>query len=127
MKIEVVVEIPTRVIAYVLCTALENGAGYWLRWPTATVHGGAMPAEDAEDSDMTDYYRLANGGHAFLVEHGDASRTEHTLDLPLIQRGLTLMAAKHPKMFAELVAEDGDSHTADVFLQYCLLGEVRYG
>jgi len=92
-----------------------------------------VPAEDAAEAvefiDMTDYYRLANGGSAHLKEYDDNGKTlaQLVLDAAALQRGLALMAQQKPHMFADLVTEDGDSNTADVFLQYCLLGEIRYG
>ena len=44
-----------------------------------------------------------------------------------IQRGLKLMAEKHPKHFANLMGETDDAFTHDVFLQLCLLGDIVYG
>lgn len=42
-------------------------------------------------------------------------------------RGLSLMAEKSPKHFADLISENDDALTHDVFMQYVILGEVVYG
>ena len=41
--------------------------------------------------------------------------------------GLTIMAEKYPKHWADFLEEDGDNDTADVFIQCCVLGDVVYG
>ena len=44
-----------------------------------------------------------------------------------LRRGLTLMAEKSPAHFADLLNENDDAITHDVFLQYVVLGEIVYG
>ena len=51
----------------------------------------------------------------------------HILNLKKIKEGLTAMAKKEPKHFADFIAEDYDQTTGDVFLQCCLFGKVIYG
>lgn len=51
----------------------------------------------------------------------------YVLNLAKIKRGLTVMAKKYPKHFADFLTENDDADTADVFLQCALLGEVVYG
>lgn len=49
------------------------------------------------------------------------------LDLDAVRRGLQVMATECPRHFANLVNEDDDAETADVFVQCCVFGEVIYG
>lgn len=51
----------------------------------------------------------------------------HTFNLKKIKKGLTIMAKKEPKHFADFMSENSDEVTADVFLQCCLFGQVIYG
>ena len=51
----------------------------------------------------------------------------HILNLQKIKRGLTAMAKKEPKHFADFISEDYDQITGDVFLQCCLFSKVIYG
>lgn len=56
---------------------------------------------------------IETGGHYFL-------------DLRKIEIGLGKMYKKEPKHFADIISGDTDNITADVFLQCCLFGEVKY-
>ncbi len=51
----------------------------------------------------------------------------HELNLKKIKKGLAIMAKKEPAHFGDLIADNADQITADVFLQCCLFGEVIYG
>ena len=50
----------------------------------------------------------------------------YTLNIHKIKRGLTLMAKKEPSHFANFLKGDFDQTTGDIFLQFCLLGEIVY-
>lgn len=51
---------------------------------------------------------------------------QYILNLKTIKKGLTLMAKKEPKHFADFIGGDYDQNTGDIFLQCCLFGEVIY-
>jgi hypothetical protein len=57
----------------------------------------------------------------------DSKYTPLRLDRAALQRGLQLMANKHPQHWADFVGDNADATTGDVFIQLCLLGELRYG
>lgn len=57
----------------------------------------------------------------------DEENKEHQFNLQKIKRGLTVMAKKEPKHFADIISGDTDQTTADVLLQCSLFGEVIYG
>ena len=113
--IKTTIEFTDSTIRELLICALEGGSNYWcivqnddhqgLQDPL--VAGQALVIGDAEDPD-------------------DHTKNKH-LDRGLIEGGLQLMAEKHPKVFAEILADDIDADTGDIFLQYCLFGEVIYG
>lgn len=74
-----------------------------------------------------EYYPLTEGhALAFVDRYGDSDE-RHTLDRDAVERGLRLMADRHTKNFMDLVTENSDVITGDVFLQLALLGEVVYG
>ena len=60
-------------------------------------------------------------------ETGNSADRVHTLDRVAVEQGIAIMADKHPKHFADWLADDYDAITADVFLQCCVLKEVVYG
>lgn len=73
--------------------------------------------------------KILDGG-TFLVlsnvEEEDLA-INYQLSLAKIKKGLTVMLKKAPEQFADILKDDTDDNTGDVFLQCCLLGEVIYG
>lgn len=51
----------------------------------------------------------------------------HELTLGKIKKGLTLMAKKFPKHYADIITENTDCETSDILLQLALLGDIIYG
>lgn len=52
---------------------------------------------------------------------------ELVLDQSAITKGLLTMATRYGRHFSDLISENDDADTADVFLQCCLFGELVYG
>lgn len=44
-----------------------------------------------------------------------------------IEKGLQVMADKYPRHFNDIITENDDAETADVFVQCAVLGEVVFG
>lgn len=53
--------------------------------------------------------------------------TSHTVSRENIVSALQQMAIKMPGAFGDILRNDMDATTADLFLQFCLFGEERYG
>jgi hypothetical protein len=53
----------------------------------------------------------------------DGSAIEFPLNLETIQKGLQVMAEKYPSHFADILAENDDANTADIFGQCVVYGE----
>ena len=105
------IEFADSTIRELLICALEGGSNYWCivqnEGQDPLIAGQSLVIGDAEDPD-------------------DHTKNKH-LDRGLIEGGLQLMAEKHPKVFADILADKIDADTGDIFLQYCVLGEVIYG
>ena len=54
-------------------------------------------------------------------------RAIKTIRKPDLVNGLAIMAEKYPRHFADLLNENDDADTHDVFMQCVVLGEVVYG
>jgi len=116
--ISVPIEISRQAILDLLTIAVEEGCYYWTRSITRPTNGYDLDSkfifvEASEDGSVED-------------------DVEHTLDLsslgwPKVIAGLQLMAKKHHGHFADLIGDNSDVWTADVFVQLVLLGEIRYG
>jgi hypothetical protein len=106
--------------------AFEGGSTYWLREYDYTyrpegVEGNPLYAEDAF---------WAKGGKMNLsYDDPDDQEQRATKEVSLIEikQGLRTMAEKDPRHFGDLVSENDDADTHDVFIQHVLFGEVIYG
>jgi|ERR1700719_1571764 len=117
-------------VSNLLCSAWEGGSAYW-----ATCESTVEPNRWEFDSDSqytgsaSHYsfdYPLNPGGAAIIRDtYGDEGTK--VLDRAAVQKGLALLAEKHPLRFARMLAEDADAEDGDVFLQLCLFGDVIYG
>ena len=90
-------------------TAHEGGINYWCGPSTCCTieelrSGAAATYHDIEDRD---------------------NRFELTFEM--VEAGLQLMSEKYHNQFMNIVDENFDAETADIFIQYCLFKEVVYG
>jgi hypothetical protein len=127
MTYEVSTKIDPKRVQDMIIGAFEGGSNYWL---------GRGRVELIEPK----YHELPDDG---VVWYGNSKRnvfaeddflvtieTEEgvkNLDAVAIDRGLQVMAHDYARHFADMVNENDDADTSDVFLQCCLFGEVVYG
>ena len=113
-------------IADLLCTAFEGGVGYW-----CIIAGYDKPAKPVSVwGEETIYphvdYPLTGGAVRCQVTD-EEDPDELILDRAAIDRGLALLPTMAPRHLADILSENDDAETGDIFLQLCLLGEVVYG
>jgi len=120
MKIEI--EVSDEIISNLLCSAFEGGSNYWIA-STKTVEA---PSGHFDRTTTP----LEPGGKVIVTldeEHTKGAGVTYVLDRDAIARGLAAMREKAPKHFGDVLAENDDATTGDLFLQCCLFGEVVYG
>jgi hypothetical protein len=114
-------------IACLMISAVEGGCNYWcsgLFLERPTEKGlSEQPWYAAPELYENPELRLRV---VEQVEVDDETK-DYVVDLIDIQRGLQIMAEKYPTHFADIVNENDDAITADVFLQCVALKEVVYG
>lgn len=84
------------------------------KWAKALMHGKGVV--------VYDWYELDD---AETDEERASAR--HEITLVDVRRGLELMRDKYPRHYADLVEENDDAITGDVFLQLAVFGELIYG
>jgi len=119
-------KISTYRIADLLCGAFEGGSGYWAC--IADMDKPSKLATPWNDEYTPSYiaYPLSEGGAVIIQDdQGDI----HKLNLETIHRGQRLLEnnPKYTSRLLDVIKENDDADTADVFLQLCLFGEVIYG
>lgn len=119
-------EISMEQIENLLCSALEGGSNYW-----CVVSKYVAPRNFKNSSeDMAKYKHISypiNVGGALHIEDNEDGKEKGVLNIIAIKKGLALMAKEQPKHFAEIVNENDDADTADVFLQLCVFGKLIFG
>lgn len=133
--ISVPISIPMQAIQSLLISAFEGGSGYWNQ-----IQDYKCPKGLTDDDFEFPFYEvpLIKGGELYTMdveemgdkEYKDASKADKekwTLTLEKCIAGLKIMAEKCPRHFGDVMADNTDATTADVFLQCCLLGDCIYG
>lgn len=92
-------------------TACEGGSNYWCNSLT--------PLGKNKDA-----YRAMLYG--FTLTDGTDGK-EHTVTSKDISKAINLMFTEYPHHFGDILKENDDAITGDVFLQLCVFGEVIYG
>ena len=131
--IDIVTPVPLMRIYNLIVTANESGSGYWARQIDETVPPDADVSwmDDPEDAKRWPHHVAALCGgsvkYGVLNDAGNLGRKRYTLDMGAIKKGLQIMSTKYPEHFGAFMSENDDAETGDVFLQCCLLGEIKYG
>ncbi len=124
--IATVVTVPPQRIQDMVVGAFEGGSNYWLTgqvtlvkpWLTEMPKCGVVWYGNPERN----IFAEESFEVALETDEGRKLLTRET-----VQKGLELMATLHRDHFNDLVNENDDATTSDVFLQLCLFEEVVYG
>jgi len=109
-------------IADQLITAFEGGINYWCR-NVRVMRDDGVRLSDNDIMDRPDDLERCTI-EVYEIDGGIEPRTLKYADF---KPGLEVMAKDYPEHFANLITDNGDADTADIFMQCCLFGEVIYG
>lgn len=133
MKVTVEFDIPAQTIADTMCTAIESGDPVTTAKRGGWCSGIYYKTKDTEPPPGNWYYDNptfyeADDFQIQIVEYheDDDTETPHTIDAKKLRDGIAKMATIFPKHFNDMVAENGDAATADLFLQAIVFGEEKY-
>lgn len=114
-------------VSDLLVTAFEGGSNYWF-W----IDGYVRPDDDEEQGLIKalgvgpsySYFPLSRTGGVLISENEDFESGETwMLDEEAVRRGIDLLFQSYPKAAHDVISEDFDADTADLFLQLALFGE----
>lgn len=107
------VNVPQQRIVDMFIGACEGGSNYWAV--------KVKPLGKHKDA-----YEAMLGG--FMVVDGERDDdTPIMVTKEKIAQAVELMAKNEPRHFSDMVSENDDASTADVFLQLCTFGKTIYG
>lgn len=136
LTVTIPVEIKLEDIVSLLVSAMEGGSNYWI--DEVTLNIGDLKREDFtnQNGKYHELYKLAYESvfyAAILVPEcswdimdAEDDNKKHTLSRSSFENGLKVMSEKYPHHFNDILAENSDAITGDVFLQCCLFGDVLY-
>jgi hypothetical protein len=143
-KVTVEVEVPEQRMRDLLTTALEGGSNYWYTIDEdRTVFADGLKYEDFQEggkcTDPDNYHHpleiipFHEGCKLCILDKESAESYEadeleaYWLDREALHKGLKVMAEKFPRHFSDMMRQNDDAITGDVYLQCCLFGDVVYG
>lgn len=114
-----------------IVTALEGGSNYWYFLSDATVKvmRKAVKPEDRDQPLSIKFWRaIANGATLEVHDAENEKEVLGTINRESIAKAEAIFIKDHARHFGDLVSENWDADTADVWFQLCVLkGEVVYG
>ena len=87
------------------------------KWAKALMEGKGVIVYDLYDEDEEDF-----DGEGEFPESA-----KHRITIADVEKGLKLMQEQYPRHYADLVEEEDDAITGDVWLQLAVFGELIYG
>lgn len=137
LSVPMTVEVPWDVVTNAFTGAVEGPYTPWVHRFTYIREQPSMGlAEAARGGEHTVWYNdpafWTGGGKALLRydlpdKNEGNGRGELVVSTEEIQKGLAAMAQKAPRHFADLIGENDDAITHDVFMQMIVFGEIIYG
>jgi hypothetical protein len=125
MKIKTEVEVTDQMIEDQIVAALEGGSNYWYNLPDLSMlpesSDGEPTAIRITDAVLNHDVKIP----VYDIEEDDELLGE--LSKESIQKALEIMSKDLSDLFSEILNEEGDAGTADVFFQLAVMGEIVFG
>lgn len=119
-------------VADLLCGALEGGSNYWYNLPD--LENVMKLTKEMKGQPIVDRIITAVYDHGASIEVYDIE--EYSIDnentplgyfnLESIKSGGEILFSDFPSDFADILKEQDDAGTADIWFQLCIMGKVRY-
>lgn len=130
--IDVTVGVNPETVLQLLTSALTDGAAdYWLTG--VSLHKPATSLQTFTENGTVAWPACAwnpvNGGSIIVTAPHPKTEadTDYLVDGKVVQNGLAVMASKYPHHFVDVLKQDTDDTTGDVFIQCCIYGDIIYG
>jgi len=120
-KARTTIEVSERRIEDMLIGAFEGGSNDWIEYVEKISESGNDWIYKDPFSDI--------GIRIHVVVDFTTVEEEDTfiLNKESLQKGIDAMSSRQSRHFSDMIEENDDAITADVFLQCCLFGEIVFG
>lgn len=108
-----------------LTAAMEGGSNYWYFFRYEV--NPAIGEPDGETPLVDRIYTALKNGHTLYIHEIEDDVLLGAINMRSIREGERKMQKDHPYHFADVVAENADAITGDVWFQYAVMGALVYG
>ena len=125
----VIVKLTDETRSNLLCSAIEGGSNYWyfLGEDADKIIQSVAP-RDKETPYVTRMWAAIKAGKEIPIRDAEDEKTIlGKISLVSICEGEQLMLDKQPRHFADILSENDDATTGDVWFQYAVMKEIVYG
>ena len=125
------IQVPFERITNCITGAIEGGSTYWCNTFTNLPASSDLREEIRADGnvwyDEPAFWERGGGAHLEFDKPTDDHPGTANIGIADLVKGLSTMARVAPRHFADLVNENDDATTHDVFLQCVLFEEIIFG
>jgi hypothetical protein len=127
-KIKTINELSDSTVADLLCSALEGGSNYWYEIMEVELGDNDCDPwkEQVPNLDTQDVYKAPFCTKGYLKIADSEDGQTKVLNRESMKKGLELMAKNYSHHFNDILTENADANTGDIFLQLCLFNDVIY-
>ena len=132
MSVSVSIDVSIATVRDLLVGSIEGGSSYW-----AGFHKDPIFEKSITESDRAAYVKSEGGEYfsCYDIKHPKyclrisdvEDGTSYNVTLESFTKGLSVMANRYPRHFKDVIAENHDAETSDVFIQCAVFGEIVYG
>ena len=132
MSVSVFVDVPTSTVRDLLTCAVEGGSNYWAAFREDPNFIKSITESDKDayvESEGGEYfarYDIENPNYCLRVSDAESGST-YNVTLESFVNGLGVMAKRYPQHFKNVITENHDAETGDVFVQCSVFGEIVFG
>ena len=132
MSVSVSVNVPTSTVRDLLVGAVEGGCNYWGAFRedpnfTKSVTEAEQAAYvESEGGEYLPRYDIEHPNYCLRVLDYEGGTT-YNVTFESFVNGLGIMANRYPHHFRNVIAENHDAETSDVFIQCAVFGEIVFG
>lgn len=131
VSVSVNVNVPTSTIRDLLTGAIEGGSNYWGAFREDPNFIKSITESDKHayvESEGGKYYArydIENPYYCLRVSDVEGGTT-YNVTLESFVNGLKVMADRYPQHFKDVITENHDAVTSDVFIQCAVFGEIVF-
>lgn len=131
ITVQATLEVPFEHITNAIIGAIEGGSTYWMDsfapLPASEDIRAELRADDKVWYAEPEFWERGGSARTTFDKPTASDPGHRTIGKDELVKGLSVMATKAPKHFADLISENDDAITHDVFIQCVLFGEIVFG